>query len=576
MAVIDIARRIERRPTPEMPAAASLIERLLHARGATADDAGAGLAQLCPPSTLKDMERATALLENALTAGLRIMVIADFDADGATSCALMVRALRAFGAADVRYLVPNRFDYGYGLTPEIVNLAALARPDLLVTVDQGTTSIEGVERAHALGFRVLITDHHLCGAVLPVADALVNPNQPGDTSGAGHLAGVGVSLYVMIALRARLRARNWFAQRGIPEPALVDVLDLVALGTVADVVPLDRNNRVLVRAGLRRINSGHACPGIAALLRTAGRAPGLLGAGALGYAIAPRLNAAGRLADMSIGIDCLLADDAPRAAALADQLEALNQERRAIEGRMTDEALAALDGLPFADREHLPWGLCLFREQWHQGVIGILAGRLKERFHRPVIVFADAGQGGLKGSARSIPGLHIRDVLQEIAAEHPGVLDRFGGHAMAAGVALARERLEEFVSLFDERVRQHLAPEDLERVLWTDGSLSPGEFSLATAELLQSAGPWGQSFPEPVFENRFRILEQRVVGSGHVRMKLRPAGGNLSLDAIAFNCAPCDTSEIRAVFRLDINAYQGARRLQLIVEHLEASPVLSQ
>ena len=561
---------------PEMPASASLIERLLYARGATTEDAEAGLAQLCPPSALKDMGRATTLLENALTGGMRIMVIADFDADGATSCALMVRALRALGAADVRYLVPNRFDYGYGLTPEIVDLAALAQPDLLVTVDQGTTSVDGVERAHALGLRVLITDHHLCGPVLPEADALVNPNQPGDTSGAGCLAGVGVSLYVMIALRARLRAIDWFARRGIAEPSLAGVLDLVALGTVADVVPLDRDNRALVRAGLRRINSGQACPGIAALLRTAGRAPGLLGADALGYAIAPRLNAAGRLADMSVGIDCLLEDDVARAGALTEQLQALNQERRAIESRMTDEALAQLNDMRFADSEHLPWGLCLFREQWHQGVIGILAGRLKERFHRPVIVFADAGQAGLKGSARSIPGLHIRDVLQEIAAEHPGVLDRFGGHAMAAGVALARERLEEFGLLFDERVRKHLAPADLERVIWTDGSLPLGEFSLRTAELLHSSGPWGQSFPEPVFENQFRILEQRVVGSDHVRMKLRPAGGDVTLDAIAFNCAPCDSSEIRAVFRLDINEYQGSRRLQLVVEHFEVSPVVSQ
>ncbi|MHB1951100.1 MAG: single-stranded-DNA-specific exonuclease RecJ [Acidiferrobacteraceae bacterium] len=574
MAVIDVVRRIERRAGSETPATGvPLIERLLRVRGVSADEGEAGLDGLCPPSRLRDMERATGLLEEALKGGQRILVVADFDADGATSCALMLRALRAFGARDVRYLVPNRFEYGYGLSPGIVDLAVSMRPDLLITVDQGTTSIEGVSRARELGVRVLVTDHHLCGAVLPGADALVNPNQPGDTSGAGNLSGVGVALYVMLALRARLRAQGWFARRGVAEPGLADVLDLVALGTVADVVPLDRNNRLLVRAGLKRINRGHACPGIAALLRVAGRTPGLLGADALGFAIAPRLNAAGRLADMSTGIDCLLADDAEVAEGLARQLQVLNDERRAIESRMTEEALTLLDDMPLEDAGSLPWGLCVFREGWHQGVIGILAGRLKERFHRPVIAFAADGSGTLKGSARSIPGLHIRDVLQEIDAEQPGLLGRFGGHAMAAGLSLERHRLDEFSSRFDARVRRHLAAEDLESVLWTDGMLAPGEFSLQTAEALHAAGPWGQSFPEPVFDNEFRVVEQRVVGSGHVRMKLRPSGANITLDAIAFNHTPCETLDVRAAFRLDINEYQGRRRLQLVVEHIEPSPL---
>ncbi|MHB8562480.1 MAG: single-stranded-DNA-specific exonuclease RecJ [Acidiferrobacteraceae bacterium] len=577
MAVIEgvppVRRRIERRPLPEgVTFSASLIDRLFSARGADGHDPGRRLESLRPPSALKDIDRATGLLEDALVRTHKIMVVADFDVDGATSCALAVRALRACGA-DVRYIVPNRFEYGYGLTPEIVDLAATHHPDLLMTVDQGTTSVEGVARAHALGLKVLITDHHLCGEVLPDADALVNPNQPGDTSGATTLAGVGVALYVMIALRARLRDAGWFALRGIPEPNLAKVMDLVALGTVADVVPLDGDNRLLVREGLKRINRGQACAGIAALLRVARRSPGLLSAADLGFAVAPRLNAAGRLSDMSTGIDCLLTDHLEKAEQAAAQLDALNLERRAIEERMVTEGLGLLDGLEGRDKGALPWGLCIFDETWHQGVIGILAGRLKERFHRPVIAFADAGQGFLKGSGRSIPGLHLRDVLQEISAARPALLDRFGGHAMAVGLTLARDRLDEFGALFDTQVRKWLTVADLERVLWTDGSLAAAQLTLETAELLHAAGPWGQSFPEPVFDNCFRILEQRVVGSRHLRLKLRTTEGGATLDAIAFNQEPCPEREIRAVFRLDINEYQGARRLQLVVEHLEpASP----
>lgn len=566
-------RRIERRPLPKgLAPSAPLIDRLFGARGVDNHDTSLGLESLCPPSALKDMDCATGLLEDALARARKIIVIADFDVDGATSCALAVRVLRACGA-DVGYIVPNRFEYGYGLTPEIVDLAVAHHPDILMTVDHGTTSVEGVAHARALGLKVLVTDHHLCGGVLPDANALVNPNQPGDTSGATTLAGVGVALYVMIALRARLRDAGWFALKGIPEPNLAKVMDLVALGTVADVVPLDGNNRLLVREGLKRINRGQACAGIAALLQAARRNPGLLSAADLGFAVAPRLNAAGRLSDMSMGIDCLLADHPEEAERTAAQLDALNLERRAIEERMTVEALALLDGFEDRGGEALPWGLCLFDETWHQGVIGILAGRLKERFHRPVIAFADVGQGVLKGSGRSIPGLHLRDVLQEMSAAQPALLDRFGGHAMAVGLTLARGRLDEFGTLFDAQVRKWLTVADLERVLWTDGSLATAQFTLETAELLHAAGPWGQSFPEPVFDNCFQIMEQRVVGSRHLRLRLRPAEGGAALDAIAFNQDPCHEREVRAVFRVDLNEYQGARRLQLVVEHLEpASP----
>ncbi len=513
------------------------------------------------------MDRAVALLAEALRAHKRILVVADFDADGATSCALVVRALRALGAADVRYVVPSRFEYGYGLTPEIVALAAKQQPDLIVTVDNGISSVEGVEAAHAHGIQVLITDHHLPGAVVPSAEAIVNPNRPGDSFPSKALAGVGVAFYVMLALRAHLRAGDWFANR--EEPNLAQFLDLVALGTVADVVPLDHNNRILVAQGLARLNANQGCAGIRAVLAVAGRSNRRLAASDLGFCVAPRLNAAGRLEDMSLGIECLLTDDFSSALGMAQQLDALNRERRAIESDMQQQALIAIRALHL-DEAGLPRGLCLYDESWHQGVIGLVASRIKERVHRPVIAFAPANEHELKGSARSVPGLHIRDALDNIAAREPALLAKFGGHAMAAGLTLARDAFEAFARAFDEEVSRWLSDDDLRGRIHTDGELETGDFSLELAELLAAGGPWGQGFPEPLFDGCFDVLERRIVGEKHLKLTLR-TGNSKPIGAIAFNAAetPADWVSIRTAYRLDVNEYQGNRSLQLVLEHLE-------
>lgn len=545
------------------------------------------LDKLLPPGQLLGMDRAVALLAEALRARKRILVVADFDADGATSCALVVRALRALGAADVRYVVPNRFEYGYGLTPEIVALAAQQQPDLIVTVDNGIASVDGVAAAHAHGMQVLITDHHLPGAALPAAEAIVNPNQPGDGFPSKVLAGVGVAFYVMLALRAYLREQGWFAERtearaagqgspdgglgeqSIAEPNLAQFLDLVALGTVADVVPLDHNNRILVAQGLARLNAGQGCAGIRALLAVSGRTPGRLTASDLGFCVAPRLNAAGRLEDMSLGIECLLTDDDAAALAMARQLDTLNRERRAIESDMQQQALTAVRSLHLGEAG-LPRGLCLYDESWHQGVIGLVASRIKERVHRPVIAFAPANERELKGSARSVPGLHIRDALDNIAARDPALLAKFGGHAMAAGLTLARDRFEAFARAFDEEVGRWLSEDDLRGRIYTDGELAAGDFSLELAEALRAAGPWGQGFPEPLFDGCFDVLDRRIVGEKHLKLTLRSVGAK-PLSAIAFNAAetPADWTRVRAAYRLDVNEYQGSRSLQLVLEHLE-------
>lgn len=533
------------------------------------------LEHLAAPRLLKDIDRAVALLYDALRTRSRILVVADFDADGATSCAVAVRALRLLGASDVRYVVPNRFEYGYGLSPEIVAVAAQESPDLLITVDNGIASHEGVAAARARGMRVLITDHHLPGDQLPGADAIVNPNQPGCAFPSKHLAGVGVIFYVMLALRAHLREQGWFAQAGLAEPQLAQLLDLVALGTVADVVPLDHHNRILVAQGLARINGGRGCAGINALLRVAGRAPGRLVASDLGFCVGPRLNAAGRLTDMSLGIACLLAEDETQAAPIAAQLDSLNRERRALENDMQQQAWALLETLQNELAGGLPKGLCLFREEWHQGVIGILAGRLKDRLHRPVIAFAPGIAGEIKGSGRSVAGLHIRDALDAVATRHPGLLQKFGGHAMAAGLTLRREHFDDFRAAFDDEVGRHLSEEDLEGRILSDGPLAGEELMLGTAEAIRRGGPWGQGFPEPVFDGRFDVLDRRVVGERHLKLVLRPAEGGRPVDAIAFNFvadgqAPA-WKRVHAAYRLDVNEYQGQRALQLVVEHLEAA-----
>jgi len=569
---MDSSRRIVRRASATAELSENLhpvLARLYAARAVQhPDELDLSLERLLPPAALKDMDAAVALLADSLRAGQRILIVADFDADGATSCALAVRALRAMGAHDVRYVVPNRFEYGYGLTPEIVAVAAQQQPDLLITVDNGISSVEGVRAAKALGMRVLITDHHLPGAELPAADAIVNPNQPGDDFPSKNLAGVGVIFYVMLALRAQLRASGWFAQQNIPEPNLARLLDLVALGTVADVVPLDHNNRILVAQGLKRINQGQTVPGIRALLEIAGRDPGKLAASDLGFVVAPRLNAAGRLTDMSLGIECLLTENETAAFEMAKQLDTLNRERRTIEAGMQEQALAALDKLHLDGS--LPHGLCLFDETWHQGVIGILASRIKDRVHRPVIAFAKANDNEIKGSARSVPGLHIRDALDAVAAHHPGLLSKFGGHAMAAGLSLPRAHFETFRTAFAEEVARHLSADDLTGKVLTDGELLAADMTMELAQSLRAAGPWGQGFPEPLFDGQFEVLGSRIVGEKHLRLTLRQPQGH-SIEAIAFNRAarqPSAGSRVEAAYRLDINSYQGNQTVQLVIEYL--------
>lgn len=546
-----------------------LLRRIYLGRGlGDARELDLGLGGLWPPSDLKGAEAAAELLHLIMARGGRILILGDFDADGATSCALGVRVLRALGAPDVRYLVPDRFRYGYGLTPEIVRVAAEWRPDLLVTVDNGISSHAGVAAARALGMAVLVTDHHLPGGDLPQADVIVNPNQPGDGYPSKHLAGVGVIFNVLAVLRARLRVFGWFAARGLSEPNLADFLDLVALGTVADLVPLDHNNRILVEQGLRRLRQGRACPGIRALLECAGRSQDQLVAADLAFAVGPRLNAAGRLADMALGIECLLADDEGRARELAGRLDGLNRERRQIEVEMKEQALEDLAELEDSLGTELPCGLCLFRPEWHQGVIGILAARVKERWHRPVIAFAEAGEGKLKGSARSVPGLHMRDTLEAVASRHPDLIERFGGHAMAAGLSLSAEAFEPFCVAFDQEVRRRLDPGLMRGEIWSDGELQATDLNLETATCLRFAGPWGQGFPEPLFDGKFPVLGSRLVGERHLRLDLGLPGQEGRVQAIAFNAEDMDLGGdcLHLAYRLDVNRYQGESRLQLIVE----------
>ncbi|MEQ8515622.1 MAG: single-stranded-DNA-specific exonuclease RecJ [Chromatocurvus sp.] len=531
------------------------------------------LTRLLPPERLLNADIAAVRLAQALAQQQSILLVGDFDADGATSCALAVRALRAFGAARVDYLVPNRFDYGYGLSPEIVALARERSPDLIITVDNGISSIDGVAAAMAAGIDVVVTDHHLPGEAMPAAGIIVNPNQPGCDFPSKHLAGVGVIFYVMLALRRHLRETGWFERQGVAVPHLGQFLDLVALGTVADVVALDHNNRILVQAGLQRIRAGRGCVGIRALLAVAGRNAAALVAADLGFAVGPRLNAAGRLDDMSVGIECLLSDEESVALDYARQLDQFNRDRRLIERGMQDEALRLLAGTRI-DPADAPAALALYDPGWHQGVVGILASRIRERVHRPVVAFADAGDGELKGSARSIPGVHIRDVLATIDARHPGLLHKFGGHAMAAGLSLSADGLDEFASALALEVQRVATAADLEAVLHSDGSLAPEEFDLALAEELRAAGPWGQQFPEPLFDGRFEVVSQRLVGERHLKLVLRLPGRNELVDAIAFNIDPAvwpddQVQSLTLVYRLDANEFRGQRSLQLIVEHLE-------
>jgi single-stranded-DNA-specific exonuclease len=531
------------------------------------------LSHLHDLNLLSGMSTAVAMLADAITSDLKIMVVGDFDADGATSSALAVRAMRAMGGCNISYIVPNRFEYGYGLTPEIVRVAARQNPAVLVTVDNGISSIEGVAEANRLGMSVVITDHHLPGSRLPAAAAIVNPNLHADAFPSKSLAGVGVIFYVMSALRAELRRRGWFVQQAIAEPNMAQYLDLVALGTVADVVPLDHNNRILVDQGLKRIRSGHCVPAISVLLKIGGRNQDAVSATDLAFSIAPRLNAAGRLDDMSLGIECLLSDDMDHAMRLAQQLDELNRQRRDIEQAMGSQAVEILHK-QFAnlDRASMPAAVCVYDERWHQGVIGILAARIKDRIHRPVIAFANTGNGELKGSARSIQGVHIRDMLDSIATLQPGLLHKFGGHAMAAGVSLRLERYAEFQQALADRVARITGVQLGEHIIWSDGELNADELAIDAAQVICQAGPWGQDFPEPVFDGVFELSDKRIVGGGHLKCVLRMGESSKLVEAIAFNQSGDDLplgAKIRIAYRLEANEFRGSRTLQLNVQHIE-------
>ncbi|WP_434628618.1 single-stranded-DNA-specific exonuclease RecJ [Pseudomonas sp. Z1-29] len=547
-----------------------LLTRLYAARGVQSEaELDKSLARLIPYQQLKGIDAAVDLLVVALEQRQRILIVGDFDADGATATTVGMLGLRLLGAAHVDYLVPNRFEYGYGLTPEIVEVALTRAPQLLVTVDNGISSVEGVAAAKAAGLKVLVTDHHLPGLELPAADAIVNPNQPGCEFPSKALAGVGVIFYVLMALRARLRSLGCYASK--PQPNIGELLDLVALGSVADVVPLDANNRILVHQGLERIRAGRARPGIKAILEVAKRDHSRITSTDLGFILGPRLNAAGRLDDMSLGIECLLTDDPALARDMAAQLDGMNQDRKSIEQGMQREAMAQLKDLPV---ESMPFGLCLFDPQWHQGVIGILASRMKERYFRPTIAFADAGDGLLKGSGRSVPGFHIRDALSVVAAQHPTLISKYGGHAMAAGLTLPEANFALFAEAFDAEVRRQLREEDLTGRLLSDGSLAVEEFHLELARALRHAGPWGQHFPEPVFHGVFQLVEQRVVGERHLKVILKTECGSVKLDGIAFGIDreiwPNPTVRwVELAYKLDLNEFRGQETVQLMIAHIE-------
>jgi len=551
-----------------------VLKKVYAARGVvSAGELSLELAGLYPPSLLKNIESAVEILLEAIHESKNILVVGDFDADGATSSALFLICMRAMGHHNIDFLVPNRFEYGYGLTPEIVSVAQQRNPDLIVTVDNGIASHDGVSQANAAGIKVLVTDHHLPGTSLPAASCIINPNLPGCEFPSKSLAGVGVVFYLMSALRAALRKQSYFEQAGKPEPNLASFLDLVALGTVADVVPLDQNNRRLVKHGLGIIRSGRGRPGIRALLEVAGRNPQTVVASDLGFAAGPRLNAAGRLDDMSLGIDCLLEDNPSKAREMAHQLDALNKDRRQIEQDMQLQAMSALEHLNINANDS--FSVCLYDPAWHQGVIGILASRIKEKYHRPCIIFAEGGemQDGkkmIKGSARSIEGLHIRDALDAVATQHPEILQRFGGHAMAAGLAIREEDFQAFVTAFDKVLSAELGEDLLQHKKYIDGELEKDCFSLDFASVLREAGPWGQHFPEPEFQGQFEVINSRVVGEKHLKLTLQVPDSDQLIDAIAFNTEQVllenKLATITVVYRLDVNEFRGVSNAQLMVD----------
>ncbi|WP_299796054.1 single-stranded-DNA-specific exonuclease RecJ [uncultured Shewanella sp.] len=570
--------KIVRRPKVDdshLPANLSpLLKQIYASRGSSAEECELTLARLLRPDTMKGLGEGAVIIADAIQAQRSILIMGDFDADGATSTSVCMLALSMMGAAKVDYLIPNRFDYGYGLSPEIVAVAHSKGAELLITVDNGISSIEGVAAAKARGMQVVITDHHLPGDVLPDADAIVNPNQVDCGFASKSIAGVGVAFYLMSALRAELAKRNWYQEQGLAVPNLGQLLDIVALGTVADVVALDCNNRILVEAGLQRVRAGRCRAGITALLEVAKRNPARIVASDFGFAVGPRLNAAGRLDEMALGVETLLCDDMMSARRMAAELDGLNAERRDLEADMQQEALKSLASVEL-DEAELPWGIALFQEDWHQGVIGILASRIKDRYHRPVIAFADAGEGEIKGSARSIKGLHMRDLLELINSRHPGMILKFGGHAMAAGLSLRAKDFAAFEQAYDQGVRELLKPEQLTGELVTDGELTPDDMRLEVAWELRNAGPWGQEFPEPLFDGYFRVIQQRIVGEKHLKLVLETECGQLMLDAIAFNVdlttwPDATIKHARVVYKLDVNEFRGNQTLQLMVEQIEA------
>ncbi|EKO4251637.1 TPA: single-stranded-DNA-specific exonuclease RecJ [Vibrio parahaemolyticus] len=575
---------IQRRPEPDLSllpdSIPPILKRIYINRGITdiaqLETSARGLHSY---QKLGGIEQAVELLFQAIQEQKRIVVVGDFDADGATSSALSVLALRMLGSNNVDYLVPNRFEDGYGLSPEVVDQALELGAEMIMTVDNGVSSIEGVRYAKENGITVLVTDHHLPGQVLPEVDAMVNPNLDSCTFPSKALAGVGVAFYLMMALCVHMRKHNWFAQQGMQEPKLMELIDLVALGTVADVVPLDENNRILVHQGLQRIRAGKARPGIQALIEVAKRDARRLVASDFGFALGPRINAAGRLDDMSFGVELLMCNNIHAARRMASELDGLNQTRKEIEEGMKQEAMAFCERLQFGENSELPYGLSLFQRDWHQGVIGILASRIKEKFHRPVIAFADGGEGTIKGSCRSIPGLHMRDALDFIDTQNPGLIIKFGGHAMAAGLTIKEQDFERFSRLFDEVVKKELDEAALKGVILTDGELKPEEFSMHIAEQLRAGGPFGQAFPEPIFDGEFKVLHQKLVGEKHLKLMLEPLykghPTNVMIDGIAFNVdlrrwPDASVKTVRLAYKLDVNEFRGNQSLQLMIDHIEA------
>ncbi|MFZ7165525.1 single-stranded-DNA-specific exonuclease RecJ [Avibacterium avium] len=567
-------KTIQRRPisTAQPISDHPLLDRLYRARQIeNPQQLDRTLKAMLSPHTLFGMDKAAELLAQARIAQKNIVIVGDFDADGATSTALTVLALRQLGFQQVDYLVPNRFEQGYGLSVEVAKQALEKNVEVLITVDNGISSFEGVAFLKQQGVQVVVTDHHLPGEMLPETDAIVNPNLAQCDFPSKSLAGVGVAFYVMLALRAKLREKGLFDSK--TQPNFTELLDLVALGTIADVVPLDQNNRILAYQGLQRIRAGHCRYGIQALAEVANRDMSRFSASDLGFAIAPRLNAAGRLDNMSVGVELLLAEDMPTARALALELDGLNQTRKEIEQGMKLEALEICRKLT-ALTPPLPTGIVLYQADWHQGVLGILASRLKDQFHRPVIAFAQDQAGVLKGSARSIEGLHIRDALERLHSRYPDIILKFGGHAMAAGLSIQEEKFSDFQRLFNEVVTECLDEKDLQGVVWTDGELNTQFMNLDTAELLKQAGPWGQAFPEPVFDGEFKLLQQRLVGERHLKMMVEPQNGGPLLDAIAFNVdtryyPDLSLKKVKLAYKLDVNEYRGQRNIQLLVDYIE-------